>query len=58
MSNMLRYFGISQSHIRAPKILKCGDTFCKECLEKIIKISNENFFFCPMLREDKERREY
>ena len=53
----LDIFGISQSHIRAPKILKCGDTFCKECLEKIIKISNEDFFFCPMCKEKIKKEE-
>ena len=53
----LDIFGNNMSHIKAPKILKCGDTFCKECLEKIIKISNEDFFFCPMCKEKIKKEE-
>ena len=33
----LDIFGINQNHIKAPKVLKCGDTICKECLEMILK---------------------
>ena len=43
-------YGIDNKHIRAPKVLKCGDSLCKECLEKIIKRDNENFFLCPLCR--------
>ena len=34
-------------HIRAPKILKCGHSICKECLKKRIESTNEEYFFCP-----------
>ena len=37
-------FGTNSSHIKAPKVLKGEDTICKECLEEIIKNSNEKFF--------------
>ena len=43
----LDIYGINSSHIRAPKILKCGDSICKECLEEIIKSTKEDFFLCP-----------
>lgn len=43
----LDIYGINQDHIRAPKVLKCGDSFCKDCLEGIIKKSKEEFFKCP-----------
>ena len=44
-------YGTNQTHIKVPKFLKCGDTFCKECLEKIIKKSDEDYFLCPMCKE-------
>ena len=47
----LDIFGNSLSHIRTPKVLKCGDTICKECLEMILKKSNEEFFLCPLCKE-------
>ena len=40
----LDIYGNTQEHIKTPKILKCGDTLCKECLENIIK-RNENDYF-------------
>ena len=48
----LDMFGTNQNHIRAPKVLKCGDSFCKECLEKIIKRGDEDHFLCPMCKEN------
>jgi len=58
----LDIFGNNISHIKAPKILKCGDTFCKECLEKIIKNTKEDFFLCPLckkeIRKEKDVDEY
>ena len=47
----LDIFGINISHIKAPKILKCGDTICRECLEKIINNLKEEFFLCPLCEE-------
>lgn len=44
-------YGTNQSHIRAPKVLSCGDTFCKECLEDIINRSNEDFILCPLCKQ-------
>jgi len=40
-------FGTKEDHISAPKILKCGDTVCKECLLELIKNSEEEYFLCP-----------
>ena len=48
----LDIFGLDQHHIKAPKILKCGDTFCKECLETIIKHSEGEYFLCPLCKEN------
>jgi len=47
----LDIFGNNRKHIKAPKILKCGDSICKECLEQIIKDTNEEFFICPKCEE-------
>ena len=46
----LDIYGITNDHIRAPKILDCGDSLCKECLERIIKKSNE-VFLCPICKK-------
>ena len=35
-------FGINKDHIKAPKMLNCGDSICKECLEQLIKDKNED----------------
>ena len=48
----LDIFGINQSHFKAPKVLKCGDTFCKECLDNITKRTNEEYFQCPLCKEN------
>jgi len=47
----LDIFGNKNSHIRVPKILKCGDNICKECLEALIKKTEEEFFLCPLCKE-------
>ena len=39
-------YGNKKDHAKAPKILDCGDSICKECLEKFIKEENEEFP-CP-----------
>ena len=44
-------YGPNQTHMKSPKFLKCGDTFCKECLEKIIKRTDEDYFLCPICQE-------
>ena len=53
----LDIYGIDQSHIRAPKVLNCGDTLCKECLEKIIKKSTEEFFECPICKDKLKKKD-
>ena len=50
-------FGNKQSHIRCPKIFKCGDSICKECLEQIIKETDGDFFLCPVCQEQKVTKE-
>ena len=50
-------FGNKQSHIKCPKIFKCGDSICKECLEQIIKKTEEDFFFCPVCHKQKVKKE-
>ena len=40
-------YGNKKGHIKEPKILNCGDSICKECLEDLIKDKNEEFFSCP-----------
>ena len=47
----LDIFGTNKTHIKAPKILKCGHTFCRECLKAILKRSDEDFFLCPSCNE-------
>ena len=47
----LDLFGNNPNHIKAPKILKCGDNICKECLEKTIKDTKEESFICPICKE-------
>ena len=44
-------FGTNSSHIKAPKVIKCGDTICKECLETILNNSKEEYFLCPLCKE-------
>ena len=48
----LDIFGNSKKHIKLPKILKCGDSICKECLEQLIKDKNEEFFICPKCKNN------
>lgn len=38
-------------HKKIPRILKCGHTFCTECLQKIANKSNKNKIICPIDRE-------
>ena len=45
-------FGNDSDHIKAPKILKCGDNVCKECLEQIINNKEEEFFICPICKKN------
>ena len=47
----LDIFGNNPNHIKAPKLLKCGDNICKECLEKTIKDTKEESFICPICKE-------
>ena len=54
----LDIFGNSLSHIRTPKVLKCGDTICKECLEDLIRRNENNKTFkCPNCNSDIKKEE-
>ena len=53
----LDIYGINSSHIRAPKVLKCGDSFCKECLENIIKNFDKEYFSCPICKENVKKEQ-
>lgn len=53
----LDIYGIDQKHIRAPKVLNCGDTLCKECLEKIINKSEGEFFDCPVCKDQFKKKD-
>ena len=47
----LDIYGNNLEHIKVPKILDCGDSLCKECLEGIIKKEDEEIFYCPKCKE-------
>ena len=49
-------FGINKDHIKAPKILSCGDSICKECLEDLLKNTDENYFICQVCNEKIEKK--
>ena len=49
-------FGLKEDHIRAPKILKCGDSICKECLEKIMKETNDDYILCPTCGKQNKKK--
>ena len=53
----LDIFGINQNHIKAPKVLKCGDTICKECLITKLNNSNDKFFLCPLFKQKINKEE-
>ena len=53
----LDIFGNKSSHIKAPKVLKCGDSICKECLRDIINYSKEEYILCPMCKEKIKKEE-
>ena len=40
-------FGNKEEHIKVSRILKCGDSICSECLEELLKETNEAYFLCP-----------
>ena len=44
-------FGDNINHLKAPKNLLCGHTFCKECLVEYSKKNNDNFIICPICRK-------
>ena len=50
-------FGNNLNHIKVPKILKCGDSICAECLEKTIKDTKEEFFICPKCKQNVTKEE-
>ena len=45
-------YGANENDVHAPKILKCGDTLCKQCLEEAIENDNEDIFSCPICNKD------
>ena len=49
---MYRYVWSNETDVHAPKILKCGDTLSKECLEREIKKNDEEKFICPICYKD------
>ena len=53
----LDIFGNKSSHIKAPKVLKCGDSICKVCLRDIINYSKEEYILCPMCKEKIKKEE-
>ena len=53
----LDIYGIEKNHIRAPKVLDCGDTLCKECLAKIINKSTEELFDCPICKDKLKKKD-
>ena len=53
----LDIYGNNINHIKAPKVLDCGDTLCKECLGDIIKRSTEDYFLCPLCQEKINKKE-
>ena len=53
----LDIYGANQSDVHGPKVLKCGDTLCKECLEKIIKKDDEEIFNCPICNQKIKKEE-
>ena len=50
-------FGNEENHIKVPKLLTCGDSICKECLEDLIKNTHEAFFVCPVCKEEVKKKE-
>ena len=44
-------YGTNKEHIKAPKILQCGDSICKECLDELLKKGESGFFQCPECNE-------
>ena len=48
----LDIFGSDLSHIKAPKILNCGHTIWRECLENLNKYAQNNYFSCPICKKE------
>ena len=48
----LDIFGSDLNHIKAPKILNCGHTICRECLENLNKNAKNNYFSCPICKKE------
>ena len=45
-------YGANENDVHAPKILKCGDTLCKQCLEEAMENDNEDIFNCPICNKN------
>ena len=50
-------FGNEENHIKVPKLLNCGDSICKECLEELILKTEGAFFLCPTCQKEIKKKE-
>ena len=50
-------FGNEENHIKVPKLLNCGDSICKECLEELISKTEGAFFLCPTCQKEIKKKE-
>ena len=46
----------NKENIKYPLSLDCGDTYCKECLQKLINESEGEDFLCPIPKCEKSNK--
>ena len=52
----LDIYGTNEDHLKAPKILRCGHSFCKECILKLLnKEEINNKITCPICNKSTEK---